>query len=152
MTRRFAILFALAGAACAQSLVEPERVAEVRREFERGGTSTLKCDIAPVKPALTYAFRFETGYKLSFPLSQFGGAGHRLEVHVRVTPEGQRPVYFSSKKALPAVPDTKADGVGDGTFVVGEGTYIGSFAQPTSTSNMKRRFMTTLPVGTRTDS
>src|SRR5690242_2710285 len=100
MTRRFAILFALAAAACAQSLVEPERV---RQEFERSGTPTLRCEIAPVKPAPTYAFRFEAGYKLTFPLSQFGGAGHRLQVHVRVTPEGQQPVYFSSTKALPDV-------------------------------------------------
>jgi hypothetical protein len=124
MSRRLAILFALASAACAQSLVESGRVDEVRQDFERiSGASTLKCDISSVKPALTYGFRFQTGYNLSFPLIQFGGAGHRMQVHVRVTPEGKQPVYFTSAKALPQIPDTKADGVGDGLFVVGEGTY-----------------------------
>src|SRR5215467_15211775 len=106
MSRCLAILFALASAACAQSLVESDRVAEIRSEFERlAGPSTLKCDISPVKPALTYAFRFQTGYKLTFPMIQFGGARQRMQVHVRVTPEGQQPVYLSTTKALPEVPD-----------------------------------------------
>jgi len=124
MTRHFAILFALAGAACAQSLVLPEHVPEIRQAFERAaGPPTLRCTVSPVKPTLTYGFRFHTGFELSFPLSQFGGAAHLLQVHVRVTPEGQTPVYLTAKKALPVVPDLKADGVGDGTLVVGEGTY-----------------------------
>jgi hypothetical protein len=124
MTRPFAILFALAAMACGQTLVDPERAAEVRQDFDRAtGPATLRCEISPVKPKLTYAFRFLTGYRLTFPMSQFSGPGHRVAVHVRVVPEGRLPIYLTTMKNLPDVPDVKVDAVEDGMFVVGEGAY-----------------------------
>src|SRR5215813_6196358 len=124
VTRRFAIPFALAAAACAQSLVEPERLPEVRQAFERAGAaSTLRCEITPVKPVLTFGLRFRTGYGLSVPMSQFSGAGHKVTVHVRVSPENRDAVYLTITRNLPEVKDTKADGVADGAFLVGEGPY-----------------------------
>lgn len=121
--RRFALLFAVAVAAQAQSLVEEDRAAALRQEFERpSGSAQLRCEVSPVKPALHFDFRFQTGYRLTFPLSQFAGGG-RISIHVRVTPEDHRPVYLTTEKAVPDVPDIKADGVEDGLFAVGEGLY-----------------------------
>jgi hypothetical protein len=108
----------------AQSLVEPQRVAEVSRTFDGSlAAAPLRCEISPVRPALTFGFRFQTGYRLGLPLVQFKGPGHRLTVNVRVAPEGHAPVYLASVMALPDVPDTKGDLVADGMFVVGEGSY-----------------------------
>src|SRR5262249_40845137 len=123
MIRGITPVLALAAVTSAQTLVEGTRADEVRAAFERSATTGLRCDISPVKPALTYGFRFQTGYNLSFPLAQFRGAGHQLDVHVRVTPEGRPPLYLTERKNLPEVPGTKADGVADGAFIVGEGAY-----------------------------
>jgi hypothetical protein len=123
MTRPFAIPFALAAAACAQTLVEPERAAEIRQAFDQPLAAMLRCGISPVKPFLTFGFRFQTGYQLTFPLSQFSGSGHRISIHVRVVPAGLPPVYLTVTKGLPNVPDVKADAAEDGMFVVGEGSY-----------------------------
>ena len=107
-----------------QSLVEPERIPAERQLFEAASTAAqLRCDLNPVRPALTFGFRFQAGYTASVPLAQFRGSGHNLTVHTRVTPEGREPVYLTKTEALPEVPETKVDVVTGGTFVVGEGTY-----------------------------
>ena len=92
--------------------------------FEAASTAAqLRCDLNPVRPALTFGFRFQAGYTASVPLAQFRGSGHNLTVHTRVTPEGREPVYLTKTEALPEVPETKVDVVTGGTFVVGEGNY-----------------------------
>src|SRR5437773_8652318 len=117
------LLFLIAISARGQSLVEPERVAEIRAAFERAPAATLRCDLAPVRPVLSFAFRFHTGYRADIPLNQFSGTGHRLTVHVRATPEGRPPVYLTTTKLLPDVPPTDADAEAGGMFIVGEGSY-----------------------------
>jgi hypothetical protein len=124
MTRPFAILFVLAAPAYAQTLVEPERAAEARQAFDSAATGRpLRCEIAPIKPVLTFGFRFQSGYRLSFPLNQFSGSSHTLTASVRVVPEGRPPVYLTTTRTLPQIADVKADGVADGLFAVGEGNY-----------------------------
>jgi hypothetical protein len=124
MSRCLVIPFALAAAAYGQTLVETVRTAEIRQAFDRStGPSTLRCDISPLKPVLTYGFRFHTGYRLTFPMSQYSGPDHRVSVHVRIVPEGRPPVYLTTTKMLPAAPDPRADAAEDGTLVVGEGSY-----------------------------
>jgi hypothetical protein len=114
----------LAIGAFGQSLVEPEQVLAERHLFEAVPTAAqLRCDLNPVRPALTFDFRFQAGYTASIPLAQVRGSGHNLTVHARVTPEGREPVYLTKTEALPEVPETKVDAVTGGTFVVGEGTY-----------------------------
>ncbi len=114
----------LAMSAFGQSLVEAERIPAERRLFEAASTAAqLRCDLNPVRPALTFGFRFQAGYTASVPLAQLRGSGHNLTVHARVTPEGREPVYLTKTEALPEVPESKADVVTSGTFVVGEGTY-----------------------------
>lgn len=118
------IVMALNWPAFGQSLVEPELIPAERRLFEGASTGgQLRCDINPVRPALTFGFRFQAGYAASVPLAQIRGSGHTLTVHTRVTPEGREPVYLTKTEALPEVPETKVDVVTGGAFVLGEGTY-----------------------------
>lgn len=114
----------IAISAFGQSLVEPERIPQVRQLFAAAASAPqLRCDISPVRPALTFGFRFEAGYKLDLPLDQFRGSGHVLAVHARVTLDGREPVYLTKTETLPEAPETKVEAVTGGTFVVGEGTY-----------------------------
>ena len=115
---------ALTISAFGQSLVEPERVAAMRQAFEAAVSAPrLRCQISPVRPALSFGFRFQNGYTIDTPLAQFLGSGHGLTVHTRVTAEGREPVYLTQTEALPAVPETKLEVETAGTFVVGEGKY-----------------------------
>jgi hypothetical protein len=83
----------------------------------------MRCDIGPVRPALNFGLRFQTGYKIDIPLNQFWGTGHKLNILVRVTPDGREPTYLSNIETLPDVPVTKVDGEILGKFVVGEGSF-----------------------------
>ncbi|SPE34031.1 conserved hypothetical protein [Candidatus Sulfopaludibacter sp. SbA3] len=111
-------------AAAAQTLVEPERLAAAREAFQTAGKSPqLRCEIKPVRPALNYGFRFQTGYVIDVPLNQFQGSGHDLTVFLQVVPDSREATYLSSQQALPEVPATALDGEFTGRFVVGEGNY-----------------------------
>ena len=106
-----------------QSLVQPERVPEVRQLFEAAASAQqLRCEISPFRPALSFGFRFQAGYTADVPLAQFRGSGHGLTAYARVTPEGREPVYMTKTEALPEALE-KGDAVTSGAFVVGEGTY-----------------------------
>jgi hypothetical protein len=62
----------------AQSRVEPEILAAAKDAFEQAPTRTqMRCGIAPVRPALNFGLRFQTGYKIEIPLKQFQGTGKR---------------------------------------------------------------------------
>jgi hypothetical protein len=108
----------------AQSLIEPEDLATARTTFELASSRTpMRCNIGPVRPALNFGLRFQTGYKIDVPLNQFRGTGHKLNILVRVTPDGREPTYLSNIANLPDVPVTKADGEIFGKFVVGDGDF-----------------------------
>jgi len=118
--RRFVLCAALTAPAFAQSLTGPEDAAF----FTQAASSpALPCQIEQIRPALDFAFRFRAGYSVSMPLVQFRGAGHEATVHTRVTPEGRPPLYFSKTERFPEVPETKAEAVSTGGFIVGEGAY-----------------------------
>jgi hypothetical protein len=107
-----------------QSLVEPAGVPVERQLFDAAaGASQLRCSVSPVRPALNFSFRFQTGYTIDIPLTQLKGAGHGLIFHARVTPAGLPPVYLSHDATLPPVPDTKVEAETGGTFLIGEGSY-----------------------------
>ena len=107
-----------------QGLLDADQIPEARQAFEAVPPNPgLRCEITPVHPDLDYSLRFRTGYIVAFPLNQIGGAGHRLEALVRVSPEHGKAVYLASEENLPEVPVTKAPGEFTGTFLVGEGKY-----------------------------
>jgi hypothetical protein len=110
--------------AAAQSLVEASDIPAMREAFEAAkGAPRFHCTIIPVRPELTYSFRFVAGYSVEFPLEQFRGPGHILQIHSRIAPGGREPVYLTTTYALPELPPSKIVGQVSGTFLVGEGAY-----------------------------
>jgi hypothetical protein len=107
-----------------QSLVVPDQIADAKKVFETAATARpLRCEITPVRPALDFGLRFQTGYLIDVPFNQFRGLGHELTVFVRVTSEGGEPRFLVRTGKLPEVPDTKLEAEIAGKFVVGEGVY-----------------------------
>lgn len=107
-----------------QSMAAPDEASRIRGVFESArGAAQLKCSISPIRPALDFAFRFQTGYSIDFPLSQFDGPGHALKTYVDVTVERSAHVYLTKNEVLPAAAPAKADGETTGLFIVGEGNY-----------------------------
>src|SRR6266852_3615001 len=76
-------------------------------------------------PTLGFSLRFQTGYEVSVPLSQFHGPGHRISVLLRVAPEARdgQPAYLLRSFDLPDVPDTEFVAEVAGSFLVGQGSY-----------------------------
>jgi hypothetical protein len=130
---------ALSVPAVGQWRVPRDRVAAIQHAFDAAAAAPkLRCEVHPVQPALNFAFRYPTGYLAEVPLTQFRGGKHRLITYIRVTPDGQNPVYLASVDALPEPPasDRLPTDSGDavamprvsaqsrGNFVVGEGAYF----------------------------
>src|SRR6266568_4633624 len=91
-----AILLASA-AANAQILVDPAKLPATFKTFERQpGEPSVQCEVTPLKPALNFGFRFQAGYVVHLPLSQYPGPRHRLALLSRITPQGggHGPVYL----------------------------------------------------------
>lgn len=111
-------------AAGAQKLADPAAIKEIASRFEpRDDEPALRCQVTPLKPALTFALRQQAGYTIQTPLDQYSGSGHNWSVVLRVTPEGKPPVYLIDFIPLPPVPETKSDGQASGGFLIGEGRY-----------------------------
>jgi hypothetical protein len=124
--RRFPLLlFAGSVSLAAQSFVEPARLDTARKALDPAApTIHLRCDIKPIAAALNFSLRYQAGYSIDFPLSQYAGPGHGWTVLSKVVPEGGEARYLVLTAALPTVPEgSKLDGEIAGTFVVGEGTY-----------------------------
>lgn len=123
--RRLAILlFALCPALLAQSLADPAHLDTIRKAFDfpQPG-ATLDCQFTPVRPALDFSFRFQAGYAMHTPLSQFRGKSRGWTVLLKVTPEAGEPTFLVHKFRLPDVPDTRLLSEMSGGFLVGEGKY-----------------------------
>jgi hypothetical protein len=61
-----------AGTISAQSVAEPAKIADLAKLLEpQPGEQPLCCSLTIVKPTLNYAFRFESGYSVQAPLSQW---------------------------------------------------------------------------------
>jgi len=131
---RFAWLHALpallafaAFTASAQSILNPSLIRPVIAQLDGGrpGEPPLRCSVAPIKPWLNFGFRFQAGYTVAVPMSQYIGSGHGWATMLRITPEGgeRLPVYLGSRITLPPVPKTKVEGRVSGGYLLGEGVY-----------------------------
>lgn len=112
--------------ATGQMKVDLARVPEEWRDFRpRPDEAKLDCRVTPVKPALNYNFRFQTGYVVHLPVRQYGGKAQRLLTFFRVTPEVEKPaaVYFLGMARLPEGPRSNVKIEFGGGYVVGEGKY-----------------------------
>jgi len=101
----------------------------VRRRIEQyldfpAEPGEFQCNVKPVAPWLNFAFRWQAGYRVRFPLRQLPEEESRLQVAFRVTPEGGEPAYFWEEFQVPAGKRTGGHaGRFSGGFFVGEGRY-----------------------------
>src|SRR5437867_10236698 len=113
MTTRFALIAALLAISIgrAQIMINSARMSASQKTFDPIPRETqLKCDVSPLRPALNFSLRFQAGYLVRVPMSQYIGAGHRWSVFVRITPDpGTQPVYMVDRVAIPEVPKTRAE-------------------------------------------
>src|ERR1017187_3445638 len=111
--RRFLILVLLtASGAAAQSIVDSARLSPAMMDFQGGFQDLpLQCEVTPIRPALNFSFRFQAGYVVRVPMSQYLGKGHLWVVLARVTPESGdgKPVYLGTRMRLPEIPQTKLE-------------------------------------------
>ena len=124
--RPLVIAVLLASACAAQSIVDSARFASVLENLEpRAGEKPLRCEVTPIKPSLNFGFRFQAGYVVRVPMSQFSGPGHGWAMLTRITPRGggQQPVYLAGRVRLPSIPTTKVDVEVGGGYLLGEGRY-----------------------------
>lgn len=90
----------------------------------------LPCGVQPVKPALNFGFRFQTGYILETSLDPYVGSRHHWYILFSVTPDdsagrgGGQPVYFLDSIDVPPPRQTGFIAENTGAFQVGEGRYF----------------------------
>jgi hypothetical protein len=119
------VLLTACGAA-AQSILDPARLSPAMLDFDGGFHDLpLLCEVTPIRPALNFGFRFQAGYVVRVPMSQYLGKGHLWVVLARVTPEGGdgKPVYLGARMRLPEIPQTKVEMEVGGGYLLGEGRY-----------------------------
>ncbi len=119
-----AMLFAACLTATAQTLLESGRLEAARKAFDSASrASHLRCQVHPVRPALTYHLQLQAGYVVDVPLNQFDGPGHSLNLLLRITPLEHQPVYMQMAGPVSYTPLNNVDAEVRGSFVVGEGSY-----------------------------
>jgi hypothetical protein len=124
--RPLAIALLLASPCAAQVIVDSARFASIVKALDRqADEKPLRCEVTPIKPSLNFGFRFQAGYVVRVPMSQYSGPGHGWAMLTRITPEGggQQPVYLASRVRLPPIPKTKVDIEVGGGYLLGEGRY-----------------------------
>lgn len=112
--------------ALAQNLINPARLSSTLKDFDRGFRDLpLQCEVTPIKPVLNFGFRFQAGYVVRVPMSQYRGSGHAWTILTRITPAGagHEPVYLIVRSVLPDIPATKISLEVGGGYLVGEGHY-----------------------------
>lgn len=115
-----------AGTISAQKLAEPGKIADFVRLLEpQPNEQPLQCTMKIVKPAINYAFQFESGYSFQMPLNQDSGPDHTWSVLTEVTPQGGNasPVYFFDTWVLQQLVRIGANVGGAGGYRLGEGRY-----------------------------
>ena len=78
------LLLVTSATATAQVVVDARRLGAMLPRFEDPAPpDTLRCSVSPIHPLLNYSFRFQAGYVLTIPMSQFEGSGHRWRILTR---------------------------------------------------------------------
>jgi len=118
------MLLVAVGCAAAQIVIPQSRIPRSLQSFTLvPGEKTLQCEVSPLHPALNFGFRFQAGYLVRVPMSQYEGPRHYWAMLLRITPEGGSPTYLGSRMRLPDVPRTKVAMEVGGGYLLGEGKY-----------------------------
>jgi hypothetical protein len=116
-------------AARAQQVVSLDKLPAAASGFDDSQAhEALACKVHPVKPALNFGFRFQTGYTFETSLDPYLDGQHHWYVVFRVTPEDNAgpSVYFLDSIDLPEPRQSGVSGVtgeDSGAFQTGEGRY-----------------------------
>ncbi len=87
-------------------LQDPDRISLLNQIMDGRITSdSLRCEVQTFKPFLDFALRFEAGYVVRCPLSQFEGRNAAVASYLRVQPEGGQPVFLGESFYMPEMPD-----------------------------------------------
>src|SRR4051794_11694974 len=84
-------------------------------------STSLPCEVKPVRPELGFDLGFHTGYQVSLRLRHLAGEGLVLTSIFRVIPENNADAvaYFQQKWTVPAIaPNAVGAAILDGSFVV----------------------------------
>lgn len=111
-----------------QILATADEAERSNQLFEHGTPGgRLACTIYRRIPTIDFAFRFDAGFIVHYPVRQFRGRKSVVDIITRVTPEGGVPVFFGEVIKLPAFPPKGNVGANQiecsGGFSVGEGRY-----------------------------
>ncbi len=126
MHRLVVVMLLTVSALAAQNIVDPRRFSAAMLDFDSPlHGDSLRCEVTPVRPMLNFGFRFQAGYSVRVPMSQYLGKGHLWVTLARITPEeGEgKPVYLASRMRLPEIPRTKTELEFGGGYLLGEGRY-----------------------------
>src|SRR5262249_966963 len=115
----------LAAPVAAQNVVPPSQLTPAMMDFNPPASQPLACEVDPVRPMLNFRFRFQAGYVVRVPMSQYLGKGHLWVALARITPEGDgsKPVFLGSRMQLPQIPPNKTQLEFTGGYFLGEGRY-----------------------------
>lgn len=128
MLKLISILLAASAVLAGQQIIDPARREKAEAFFRKPeNEAKLACSIRTLQPALSFSFRYQTGFLVEVPMKQYIGTGHSMSMLFRVTPKegGQDPVYMVSAIPLPNIPIPKNNSVLEFSagFQVGEGEY-----------------------------
>lgn len=112
----------------AQVPLDPDRFPDIvaRLDSNHATEATVPCGVRPLRPRLSFDFRFQAGYFLYVPLKQFRGQGNAFSVITRLTPQqpNSKPVYLTQTVDLPDIPrKTRSEVQLAGGYFLGEGKY-----------------------------
>ena len=112
--------------ASAQTAVGPGQVTRLLHDFEPNpGDQPLRCEVTTLGPILNFAFRFEAGYTLHVPFSQYRDTVDGWRVLTTITPEdGNRQRTFLLARYQPSeVTKTELNFDIAGVYLLGVGRY-----------------------------
>jgi hypothetical protein len=119
----------LSALAFVPSLLAQYEVAPAERQhFDRTmADSSLKqvhCTVNYWPPRLDFAFRFQAGYLVRFPVSQYEGENNQIHILTRIAPQEGPAVPLVQQFVLPKVPRSNPTWLAvEGAYLLGAGKY-----------------------------
>ena len=129
----FLLWLAFALSANAQIPILPEGTVAINTLLSAKPKDSMQCSISRVAPFLDFTFRYESGFSILAPLTQFD-PNDEFVVYVRVTPKFGSPVLLTESFNISPIPQEMRTRIGrkqlkklqlamSGAFAIGEGSY-----------------------------
>jgi hypothetical protein len=123
-----AVPLVLALALLPSLLAQYEVAPSERQHFDRTmadfSLKQLHCTVNFWQPRLDFAFRYQAGYLVRFPVSQYEGENNQIHVLSRIVPEDGAAVPLVQQFNLPKVPPANRNWLAvEGAYLLGPGRY-----------------------------